>query len=165
MHRVPAPVIVFGQFLDLGVAVVAGRDHIIRLGGHDLTDLGLPVGQPRILVSRLQKSAATAAAIIVGAVGEHVHEILLAHAGLDHETQGVGKGIAMDLRTAMHGSWTVKRSPRSLFHSGLGRSLPSRIHLAYQLTIWSNSTPASIVESLQPGPDGIKGVAAFDIDP
>jgi hypothetical protein len=41
-HRVIAAV-VFAQFVDLGVAVVAGRDTVVRPGGLDLVVFQLPV--------------------------------------------------------------------------------------------------------------------------
>jgi hypothetical protein len=56
----------------------------------------------------------------------------------------------MDLRTAMQGSCTVNRRPSVLYQAELGLSFPSRIQRAYQFTMWSNSTPGSMLKRCKP---------------
>jgi hypothetical protein len=94
------------------------------------SSLSLPYCQALLLETGLEKTAAAAAAVVVGAVGLHVDEVFFPHDGFDHEAQVLGNGIAEDLRTIWQGSWTVNLIFRSLFQSELTLSLPSRIHLA-----------------------------------
>jgi hypothetical protein len=55
------------EFVDLGVTVVTGGNAAIGTGGHDLIVFRQTVLQPRLLVAGLKKTAAPAAAVIVGA--------------------------------------------------------------------------------------------------
>jgi hypothetical protein len=55
--------------------------------------LELAVLQALLLESGLEKAAAAAATEVVGPVGLHVDEILLAHHGFDHEAQVFSNGI------------------------------------------------------------------------
>jgi len=80
----PGVVALFGQVVDLGVAVVAGRDGVRRPGGQDLVGLKLAVFSPFVGKAGLQETAAAAAAEIVGAVGVHIDEIFFTHHSLDY---------------------------------------------------------------------------------
>ena len=82
---------------DLGVAVVAGRDDILRAGGHDLIEFDPAVGPALFRESALEGAASAAAAVVVDPAGDHVHEILLAHDRFDYETQLVGHLLAQGL--------------------------------------------------------------------
>jgi hypothetical protein len=92
-HRVIAAV-VFAQFMDLSMAVVAACDAVIRARGFDLLILDLAVGQSLFLEPGLQESAAATAAVIVGAVGLHVDEVFFTHHGFDYKPQVFGNGVA-----------------------------------------------------------------------
>jgi hypothetical protein len=64
--------------MDLGVAVMASRDAVIRTRGLDLFVLQPSILKPLFLEPGLKKTAA-AATIIVGSVGLHLDEIFFAH--------------------------------------------------------------------------------------
>ena len=103
MDHVVVSAVVLGQFVDLGVAVVAGRDGVGGAGGLDLLVLQPAVGPAGVVASRLQEAAAAAAAEVVGLVGRHVDEVLLAHDGLDHVAQVVGHGVSEALTYQLAG--------------------------------------------------------------
>ena len=54
----------------------------------------MPYCLPCFRHSGLEKTAAAAAAVIVGFVGRHVDKILFAHNGFNHESQIIGNRIA-----------------------------------------------------------------------
>ena len=93
-HGIVAAVM-FAEFMNLGVAVVAAGDAVIRAGGFNLFVLEFTVLETLFFKAGLEKSAATAAAEIVRAVGLHVDEILFADHGFDHEAQIFGNRIAV----------------------------------------------------------------------
>ena len=93
-HVVPAAE-VFAEFVNLGMAVMASGNAISRSGLLDLLVFDFAELQALIFETRLQKTPAAAAAVVVGAVGLHVDEIFLAHDGLDHEAQVLGDGVAV----------------------------------------------------------------------
>jgi hypothetical protein len=76
------------------MAVVARRNTISSLGSQDLINLALAVCPAFFRISGLQEAAPTAAAVVVGAVGIHFHEIFCAHNGFNDITQVFGNGIA-----------------------------------------------------------------------
>jgi hypothetical protein len=75
------------EIMDLGMAVVAGSDTIGRAGLIDLFKFALAIITARLRKTGLQKSAAAAAAVIVGAVGGHIDIILFTHNGPDNKSQ------------------------------------------------------------------------------
>ena len=91
------------EIMNLGVAVVARCDAIRGAGRHDLIELDLAEGAPLLGQSILQKAAAPAAAIIVGAVGGHIDKIFLTYHGLDHKSHVFGHRIAKGLATQLAG--------------------------------------------------------------
>jgi hypothetical protein len=101
-HRVVAP-IVLAQFMDLGVAVVAPGNAVVRACGLDLFILDPAVGQALLLEPGLQKPAAAAAAVVVGPVGLHVDKIFFTHHGFNHKPQVFGNGVAKALADDLAG--------------------------------------------------------------
>ncbi len=97
MHNTVMGAIVFAQFMNLGVAIMAGGDAIIRSRGLNLIVLELTVLEAFILESGLQKTATPAAAEIIRAVGMHIDEVFFADHGLDDETQVLGNRISVAL--------------------------------------------------------------------
>jgi len=83
------------QFMDLGMAVVAPGNAVVSAGRLDLFVLQPAVFQTLLLETGLEKAAAAAAAVVVGAVGLHVNEVFLAHHGFHHKTQILGNGVAV----------------------------------------------------------------------
>jgi hypothetical protein len=95
--------VMFAQFMDLGMAVVAGGDTIIRLGCLDLPVLDLPVLESFFLEPGLQEAATAAAAEVVRAVGVHVDEVFFADHGFDHEAQVFGNRVPVALTDDLAG--------------------------------------------------------------
>ncbi len=87
--------VMFAEFMNLRMAVVAGGNAVIRTSGLDLLVFHLPVGQTIIFEARLEKSPAAAAAIVVGTVGLHVNEVLFTNHGFHNKPQVVGNGVAI----------------------------------------------------------------------
>lgn len=81
-HMVMAPVM-FGQFVDLGMAVMTASDYVCCPGLFDLVVLDAAVCQTFILETVLEKSTAAAATEIVGPVRVHVNEVLFADNGFN----------------------------------------------------------------------------------
>jgi hypothetical protein len=115
--------VMLGQIVNLGVAVVAPGDAIIGFRGLDLLVLQKPVLAPFLVETRLQKTASSAATIVVAAVGGHVDEILLAHDGFDHETQVFGDGVAVALPDDLAGVLRGKLDFKVLVPGGIGFEL------------------------------------------
>ena len=87
--------IMFTQFMNLCMTVVASCNAVIGTGSFDLLIFQPTVSQTLLLVTGLEKTATTATAVIVGPVGCHVHEVFLSHHGFDHIAQIFGNGIAI----------------------------------------------------------------------
>ena len=83
--------------MNLGVAVVARRNAIGCLGGQNLVGLGLAVCPSLLGESGLKKSAATAAAKVIGAVGGHVHKVFFPDHSTHHVSHVFGNRIAKGL--------------------------------------------------------------------
>lgn len=88
-HMVFTAVVVAHVF-DLGVTVVTGGDDILGPGGHDLVELDLAIGPPLFGKTALQGAATAAAAVVVNAAGDHVHEVLFTYYGFEDEAKLVG---------------------------------------------------------------------------
>jgi hypothetical protein len=87
--------VVLAEFVNLGMAVVAARYAVVSAGRLNLLILEFAVFETLIFKTGLEKSAATAAAVIVGAVGLHVDEIFFTDNGFDDEPQILGNGVAV----------------------------------------------------------------------
>jgi len=83
VHNGVSATIMFTQFVNLGMAVVATRDTVVRPSGFDLIVFQFAVGQALFLEAGLEKTAAAAAAIVVGLVGRHVHKVFFSHNRFD----------------------------------------------------------------------------------
>jgi hypothetical protein len=71
--------VMFTQFVNLCMAIVASCDAVISAGGFDLIVFQLAVSQALFLIPRLEKTTTTTAAVIVRPVGCHVHEVFFPH--------------------------------------------------------------------------------------
>jgi hypothetical protein len=101
-HRVSAAV-VLAKFVDLGMAVMATGNAIIRSRGLDLLILQASEFETLFLEPGLQEAAAAAATVIIGTVGRHIDKILFAHHTPDHITQILGNGITITLANNLAG--------------------------------------------------------------
>jgi hypothetical protein len=104
-HRVIRTVML-AELMNLGVAVMAAGDTIIRPGFLNLFILQLAELQTLLLETGLEETAAAAATIIVRPVGLHINKIFFPNNGLDHEAQILGNRIpialAHDLTGVLH---------------------------------------------------------------
>ena len=109
MHHAVIGAIMLAQFMDLGVAIVAGGNTIIRPGGLNLIVLELSVLQALFFESGLQKTTSPAAAEVVRTVGVHVNEVLFSNHRFHHEAQVFGNRIPItftdDLTGILHGEF------------------------------------------------------------
>jgi hypothetical protein len=88
---------VSAEIMDLGMAIVTGSDAIIGSGSGNLVKLDLAETASGFRVAALQSAAASTAAVIVGAVGSHIHKVFLSHHPFDHEPQIFSIGVAVGL--------------------------------------------------------------------
>ena len=95
MHDAVIAFVVFAEFVNLCMAVVASGDAVIRTGCLDLIVFESAEFQAVFLESGLQKPAAAAAAIIVGSIGDHVDKIFFTHNRFHDETEIFRDGIAI----------------------------------------------------------------------
>jgi len=112
MNGLPCVIALVGQIVNLGVAIVTGRYTVVRLCCQNLVRLEFPVAASLFRISRLEKPAAAAAAIIVRPVGMHVDEIFFAHHRLYRIPQIFGhripKGLAYQLAGVLYGKFDFK---------------------------------------------------------
>ena len=80
--------------MDLRVAVVAWCDAVVCTGVDHLFEFELAVGPALLGISGLEKTAAAAAAEIVGSVGMHVNVIFLPDHCPDHKSEVFGNWVA-----------------------------------------------------------------------
>jgi hypothetical protein len=95
--------VMLAQLVNLGMAVVASGNAVIRAGRLYLLIFESAVFQALILEPGLKESAAAAAAIVIGSVGLHVDEVFFAHHGFDHKPKILGNGIAIALADDLAG--------------------------------------------------------------
>ena len=100
------------EFMNLGMAIMAAGDAIIRSGFLDLFVLQPAESQSLFFHTGLEESAAAAAAIIVGSVGNHIDKIFFSDDRFDHESQvlgnGISKSLAHDLTGVLHGKFNFE---------------------------------------------------------
>ena len=90
-----AATVMITEFMNLGVAVVTAGNAIIGTGGLDLVVFQPAEFKTGLFITRLQKPATAAAAIIVGAVGLHIDKIFFPHDGFDYKTKIFGDRVAI----------------------------------------------------------------------
>ncbi len=165
MHGLPGMLPHLGQIVYLGMAVVAGRDAVISAGSQNLIGLYPTVLPPRIGIPGLQETTTSSTTIVVGAVGVHIHKILLADYASDNKPQilghGVPKGFAHQLAGVLDREFDFK--------------VPVPVGIDLQFTfpdplgvVLNNTLDLKIVRNVvfcQPGPDGEKFVPSFRIEP
>jgi hypothetical protein len=103
MQGMPGSMEMFGQVVDLGMAVMAWGNGIVCAGILDLFDLQPPIFTSGIGKARLQESATAAAAVVVGFIWCHVDEIFLADNLFHHVAQIVRHGVSESLSDKLAG--------------------------------------------------------------
>ncbi len=81
--------------MNLGVTVMATGDAVISTGGYNLIKFNFAIGPACLGVSGLQKSAAAAAAVVIGFVRSHFDKILFTDNRLNDEPQIVRHLVAI----------------------------------------------------------------------
>jgi hypothetical protein len=95
MEHAIAAAVMLTEFMNLGMAIVTAGNTIIRSGYLDLSVFQPTEFQTLLFVSGLQKTAPSAATVIIGPIGLHVDEILFPHQGLYHKAQILGDGVSV----------------------------------------------------------------------
>ena len=103
MNHTVISAVVFAQFMDLCVAVVAGGNTVIRFGCLNLVVLDLTVFKPFFLEPGLQETAAATAAEVVRPVGVHGDKVFFTDHGFDHEAQVFGNRVPVALANDLAG--------------------------------------------------------------
>jgi len=99
--------VMFAEFMDLGMAVVAPGNTIGGTGFLDLIVFQFAILQTLLFEPGLQKTAPAPATVVVRAVGLHVDEILFTHDRFDNEAQVLSDGIAIALAHDL--AWILNR--------------------------------------------------------
>jgi hypothetical protein len=97
MHDGIIAAVMLTELMNLGMAIMAAGDTVIRTGFLYLLVLQPSECQTLFFHAGLQKTAAAAAAIIVGPVGDHIDKIFFSDDRFDHESQIIGNGFAKSL--------------------------------------------------------------------
>ena len=87
MNGMVASFKVFTEIVDLGMAIVTGRNTVIRLGVGDLIEFQFSVLTPGLRISGLEVATPAAAAVVIGSVRVHLDEIFLTHHRFDNKTK------------------------------------------------------------------------------
>lgn len=110
-HRVIPPVML-AEFMDLCMAVVTACNAVISTGGLNLFVFYFSEFEAFLLISGLKKSAAAAAAIIIGSVWLHIHEVFFSDNRFNNKSQifgnGVTKGFPYNLTRILNGEFYPK---------------------------------------------------------
>ncbi len=165
MNRVVFGLVMLSDIMNLGMAVVTGRDAVMRPGCHDLLEFEPAVSTPGFGKAGLQKAAAAAAAVIVGAVGKHVDEIFFTHNGFNNKPQILRHRISKAFSNQLAGVLNRKLDFQVLVPVGIDFqfSFPYPLGIilnnAFDLKIVRN------VEFFQSDPDCKEFVPSLGIEP
>jgi hypothetical protein len=112
MHDGIITAVMLTELMNLGMAIMTAGNTVIRTGFLDLLVLQPAKFQTLFFHAGLEKTAAAAAAIIVGSVGNHINKVLLSDDRFDHESQvfgnGISKALAHDLTGVLHGKFNLE---------------------------------------------------------
>ena len=97
MHDGIIAAVMLTELMNLGMAIMAAGNTVIRAGRLYLFILQTAELETLFFHAGLEETAAAAAAIIVGPVGDHIDKILFADDRFDHVSQIFGNGIAKSL--------------------------------------------------------------------
>ena len=112
MHDGIIAAVMLAELMNLGMAIMAAGDTVVRAGFFNLFVLQPPEFQTLFFHPGLQKPAAAAAAIVVGTVGDHIDKIFFADNRFDHVSQIFGnripKSLAHDLTRVLDGKFNFE---------------------------------------------------------
>jgi hypothetical protein len=87
--------VMLAQFVNLGMAVMAAGNAVVRSGRLNLLIFQPSVFEALILESRLKKSAAPAATVVIGFIGLHIDEVFFTDYGFNNIPEIFGNRIAV----------------------------------------------------------------------
>ena len=103
MHDGIVAAVMLTELMNLGMAIMAAGNTVIRAGRLYLLVLQPAELQPLFFHAGLKESTAAAATVIVGPVGNHIDKILFSDHRFDHVSQVFGNGIAKSLAHDLSG--------------------------------------------------------------
>ncbi len=151
--------------MDLRMAVMTRRYAVRRACTLYLLILQFPVSPPCFWKSRLEKTTAAAAAVIVRPVRRHVYKVLFADNSFDHEPQLLGNRVPKTLSHKL--AWILNREfhLQILVPLGIDLQLSFPDPLCIILNDALNFKIVGNVEFFQSGPDCEKFVPSLRIEP
>jgi len=112
MHDGIIAAVMLTELMNLGMAIMAAGNTVIRAGRLYLFILQPAEFQTLFFLAGLEEAAATAATIIVGPVGDHINKVFFADDRFDHVSQifgnGIAKGLAHDLTGVLDGKFNLE---------------------------------------------------------
>ena len=112
MHDGIIAAVMLTELMNLGMAIMAAGDTVIRAGRLYLFVLQPAELETLFFHAGLEETAAAAAAIIVGPVGDHIDKILFSDDRFDHVSQifgnGITKSLAHDLTGVLDGKFYLE---------------------------------------------------------
>jgi hypothetical protein len=165
MSRLVFPAIMFMQIVNLCVAVMAGRNTVIRFCSHYLLIFAFAVFASGFGKSRLKEPSAAATAVVVRLVGRHLYKIFLAHNCFNNIAKFVCHRVAQTLANQL--AWVLY----SKFYFQI--FVPVGINFQFSFPdplgiILDNALALKIVlnvEFFQSDPDCKKFVPSFRVEP
>ncbi|RZB31229.1 MAG: hypothetical protein SRB2_04754 [Desulfobacteraceae bacterium Eth-SRB2] len=165
MSRLVFPVIMFMQIVNLCVAVMAGRNTVIRSCCHYLLKFPFAVFASGFGKSGLKEPSSAATAVVVRLVGSHFYKIFLAHNCFNNIPQVFCHRVAQTLANQL--AWVLY----SKFYFQV--FVPVGINFQFSFPdplgiILNNALDLKIVidvEFFQPDPDCKKFVPSFRVEP
>jgi len=143
----------FLEIVNLRVAVVTGRNAVLRPGFHHLLEFEPSVISPRLGESGLEKTAAAAATEIVGSIRLHIDDVLFTHDALGDEAQILGDGIPQRLSHQLAGILDRELDLAVLVPFGVGFQFPFPDPSGIQLDNADDFKIMRDVEFVQSDPD------------
>jgi hypothetical protein len=159
------PLIVLGEIMDLGMAIVTGSNTVGRPGRHDLVKFHLPVLMSGLSETGLQIPPATAATEIVGHIGAHINKVFFPDDGLYHKTEIFSNRITKGFPDQLAGVLNRKLDLEVLIPFRIYLELSLLDPLSVKLNDALNFKIMRDVEFFESGPDCKKLVASFRIKP
>jgi hypothetical protein len=123
MHDGIIAAVMLTELMNLGMAIMAAGNTVIRAGFLYLLILQPAEFQTLFFHAGLEETAAAAAAIIVGPVGDHIDKIFFSDDRFDHESQVFGNGFPKSLAHDLTGVLYRKFNFEVLVPIGVDREL------------------------------------------
>ena len=112
MHDGIIAAVMLTELMNLGMAIMAAGNTVIRAGRLYLFILQTAELETLFFHAGLEETAAAAAAIVVGPVGDHIDKVFFADDRFDHVSQvfgnGIAKGLAHDLTGVLDGKFNFE---------------------------------------------------------